>query len=181
MKSLRPFSYSKILTVLFLTLILIISFYGKVSAQDETPNYDTVTVEDPIYDNAIAGEFTPGKGFTIIKTGLGSLNISLYGLARYVNQIDNDNKYIDHLGREKSIDPRQDVGWHRTMVWFSGYFYTSKLRYNITVWGLASTDQTLVFRIPVILMEGRTWNRNWYRAKSWLSFYARSLAVYAIE
>jgi hypothetical protein len=95
--------------------------------------------------NTTAGEFTPGKGFTIVKTRLGSLNISAYGLARYVNQIDNDPKFLDHLGRVKTVDPRQDITWHRSMIWFSGFFLTPKFRYCLTVWSLASTNQTLLF------------------------------------
>ncbi|MGE5807264.1 MAG: hypothetical protein ACM34M_15825, partial [Ignavibacteria bacterium] len=35
--------------------------------------------------------------------------------------------------------------WHRTFVWFSGFFYTPKLRYTISVWGLTATNQVLIF------------------------------------
>src|SRR5206468_1705070 len=35
------------------------------------------------FPNTIAGEFTPGSGYDIIKTARGSLNISVYGLFRY--------------------------------------------------------------------------------------------------
>ena len=106
---------------------------------------DTVNATDVVYQNSIAGEFTPGKGFTIVKTGLGSLNISAYGLARYVNQVDKDPEFLDHLGRERTVDPRQDITWHRSMIWFSGFFLTPKFRYCLTVWSLASTNQTLLF------------------------------------
>jgi len=106
---------------------------------------DTVKVTDPSYENTTGGEFTPGKGFTIMETKWGSLNISVYGLVRYVNQVDNNPEFQDHLGRERTVDPRQDITWHRSMIWVSGFFYTPKLRYCLTVWSLASTNQTLLF------------------------------------
>ncbi|MBE0571045.1 MAG: hypothetical protein IH618_05820 [Ignavibacteriaceae bacterium] len=145
MKSLFLSLNSKVITVLFLSLNLIILFTSKNSAQDLEAKVDTVTASDIVLENTTAGEFTPSKGFTIVKTRLGSLNISAYGLARYVNQVDNDTKYLDHLGRERTVDPRQDITWHRGMLWFSGFFLTPKFRYCVTVWALASTNQTLLF------------------------------------
>ncbi len=153
MKSLFPFSNSKILTVLFLTLIFIILFSGKSSAQDADVEPDTTSidgefvgvVQDKVYENITAGEFTPGKGFTLFKTNLASLNISAYGLARYVNQMPGNQEFKDHLDRTKFADTRNDIWWHRTIVWFSGFFYTPKFRYTISVWGLNATNQVLIF------------------------------------
>jgi len=130
---------------LFFSFSLIILFQIESSAQDEAALIDTVTLEDDVFESNTAGEFTPGKGFTVFKSEMGSLNLSVYGLARYINQIDEDKKYIDHLGRERAIDTRQDIMWHRTFLWASGFFYTPKLRYTISVWGLVSTNQVLVF------------------------------------
>src|SRR4051812_19440824 len=39
------------------------------------------------YQSIGAGEFTPGTGFDIIKTTRGSLNVSVYGVFRYINQM----------------------------------------------------------------------------------------------
>lgn len=145
MKSLFLSLNSKVFSFLFLSLSVIALFSPKSSAQDLDSKVDTVTATDIVLENTTAGEFTPGKGFTIVKTRLGSLNISAYGLARYVNQVDNDPKYLDHLGRERIVDPRQDITWHRTMIWFTGFFLTPKFNYCLTVWSLASTNQTLLF------------------------------------
>jgi len=73
---------SRIFTLLFLSLSFIVLFSGKSSAQDLDSKVDTVTAADVVLENTTAGEFTPGKGFTIVKTRLGSLNISAYGLAK---------------------------------------------------------------------------------------------------
>ncbi|HTO91746.1 MAG TPA: hypothetical protein VMJ70_11505 [Candidatus Sulfotelmatobacter sp.] len=97
------------------------------------------------YGNNIAGEFTPGRGFDIIKTDRGSLNISVYGLFRYVNQLPANQTFTDHLGRVRTVNTRNDLNWHRTMIWLTGFFYDTRFRYNITGWSLATTQQTLIF------------------------------------
>jgi hypothetical protein len=97
------------------------------------------------FPNTTAGEFTPGRGFDIIKTDVGSLNVSVYGLFRYMNQTPAGQTYTDHLGRVRDVNPRNDLNWHRTFVWFTGFFYDPKLRYNITAWGLGTTQQVLMF------------------------------------
>ena len=97
------------------------------------------------FPNGIAGEFTPAKGFDIFRTDLVSLNISFYGLFRYVNQLPADQLFTDHLGRERVVDPRNDMNWHRTMVWLTGFFFFPQFRYNITLWSLPTTQQSLLF------------------------------------
>ena len=99
----------------------------------------------PTFPNTTAGEFTPGVGFDIIKSQMGSLNISGYGLFRYVNQTPGGQTFLDHLGRVRDVNPRNDLNWHRTMVWLTGFFYDPRFRYNITLWSLGTTQQTLLF------------------------------------
>lgn len=106
---------------------------------------DTPKATDENYPNSIAGEFTPAKGFDLVKTSFASLNISVYGLFRYVNQLPPDQTFIDHLGRERPIKARNDLNWHRTMVWLTGFFFVPEFRYNITLWSLPTTQQTLLF------------------------------------
>lgn len=122
---------------------------GAARAQDDAgppPVTDTTGVADAHkYDNLFQGQFTPGAGFDIIRTERGTLNISFYGLFRYLNQTPADQTFTDHLGRPRTADTRNDVNWHRTMIWLTGWFYDPKFRYNITGWSLASTEQTLIF------------------------------------
>ena len=56
-----------------------------------------------------------------------------------------DQTFTDHLGRERTVAARNDINWHRTMIWVSGFFYDPKFLYTITVWSLPSTEQTLAF------------------------------------
>ena len=97
------------------------------------------------YNNLYQGQFSPGSGYDIIRTDRGSLNVSVYGLFRYLDQLPGDQTYTDHLGRERTVKARHDLNWHRTMVWLTGFFYEPKFRYNITLWSLPTTQQTLLF------------------------------------
>jgi hypothetical protein len=53
--------------------------------------------------------------------------------------------FTDHLGRERVVKARHDLNWHRTFVWLTGFFYVPQFRYNITLWSLPTTQQTLLF------------------------------------
>jgi hypothetical protein len=119
-------------------------------AQDEAPieapAADTTGAQaKEKYPNLFNGAFTPGNGFDVIKTDRGSLNISAYGLFRYLNQMPGDQTFTDHLGRVRTVKARHDLNWHRSFIWLSGFFYDQKLRYNISIWALGTTQQALVF------------------------------------
>jgi hypothetical protein len=97
------------------------------------------------FPNLTAGEFTPGTGFNIVKTDRGSLNISMYGLFRYIDQLPPGGHFTDHLGRPQQSNLSNSLDWHRTMIWLTGFFYDPRFRYNITSWSLGATQQTLIF------------------------------------
>lgn len=97
------------------------------------------------FTNTFNGEFAPGTGFTLIKTTRGSVNISVYGLFRYMNQYAVGDSFTDHLGRKRAANQRNDLNWQRTFVWITGFFYDPKFRYNISLWSLPTTQQTLLF------------------------------------
>jgi hypothetical protein len=98
-----------------------------------------------VYPNQAAGEFTPGKGFQVAKNKFASLNISLYAMARYLNQMPGSTTWEDHLGNERDFNGRNDFYWHRTMIWFTGYVGTPKFTYMAAIWTIFPTQQTLVY------------------------------------
>jgi hypothetical protein len=121
-------------------------------AQNEVPRDSIVSVfmkrgvyKDTTYQNYASGEFTPGRGFDMAKTTFGSLNISLYAIARYLNQLPGQQTWYDHLGRERQFTGRNDFFWHRTMIWFSGWLGTPKFTYVATVWTVFTTQQALIY------------------------------------
>src|SRR5688572_8338285 len=93
------------------------------------------------FPNTTAGELTPGSGFDLVSTDFGTLNISFYGVFRYVNHTPLGQTFRDHLGREREILERNDMNWHRTFVWLTGWFWNPKFRYNVTIWSLGTTQQ----------------------------------------
>jgi hypothetical protein len=140
-----------------LTAILVIAcffFPLQFQAQNVPPVFDSAYSEilikrgietDTSFQNIATGEFTPGKGFDIVRTKFGRLNISIYAIARYLNQMPGTQTYQDHLGRDREIAGRNDIYWHRSMIWFSGWLGTPRLKYNATVWTIFTTQQTLIY------------------------------------
>jgi hypothetical protein len=91
------------------------------------------------------GVYDPGKGFLVARSDFGELDISAYGMVRYVSQHDDDQVFIDHLGNERAVDPRSDLYSHRIMVFLKGWLGSPKLIYNITLWTVNTTDQDAIF------------------------------------
>jgi hypothetical protein len=121
---------------------------GGARAQDEAgrPSIEAdKEPKPPAYPNTTAGEFTPGAGFDLMKAEFGSLNVSLYGLARFLDQLPADQSFTDHLGRSRVVPVRRDINWHRTFAWLSGFLWRPALRYTVSIWSLPTTQQTLVF------------------------------------
>src|SRR5678815_1949397 len=88
MKIVKALSATIILSTIALLFPLI--FF----AQNETPVLDSQivlmkrgAVKDTTYENVASGEFTPGRGFDMVRTKFGTLNISIYAIARYLNQL----------------------------------------------------------------------------------------------
>jgi hypothetical protein len=65
-------------------------------------------------------------------------------LPRYINQLPAEMTYIDHLGRTRIIDPRNDIQWHRVMAHIMGWIYLPNLNYVMTMWTVNSTEQVRI-------------------------------------
>ena len=133
----------RLMSALF-TLVLVLAA-STAAAQDESDPFPKGKRDSTRYPNLIAGEFVPGTGFNLVNTKRGSLNVSGYGLFRWVNQYPVGDKFTDHLGRIQPVNPRNDINWHRTFAWLSGFFYDPKFLYTISIWALPTTQQTLIF------------------------------------
>ena len=81
----------------------------------------------------------------MVRAKFGTLNISIYAIARYLNQLPGHQTWYDHLGRPREFVGRNDFFWHRTMIWFSGWLGTPKLTYAATVWTVFTTQQSLIY------------------------------------
>lgn len=86
-----------------------------------------------------------GQGIVLYNSDIGQVALSAYALVRYIDQRPAEQTFLDHLGNERNIDTRRDIQFHRAMVHLKGWFYTPKLRYQITTWTVMSTDQTTLY------------------------------------
>lgn len=93
------------------------------------------------------GAIEPFKGFLVGKTELGDLYISTYALVRYLNQLPPEQTFTDHLGRIHEVDPRNDIYAHRIMVFLKGWIGLPKLKYQIILWTVNTTDQDALFAV----------------------------------
>jgi hypothetical protein len=80
------------------------------------------------------GSWVGGRGFMLADTQFGSLDISAYALVRYVNQLPPHPDFVNHLGVKKEIDTRNDIYFHRSLIWLRGWMYSEKMKYNLTLW-----------------------------------------------
>jgi len=134
-------------------MVMLLSVSVKLTSQNVVPGDSSDAPlllkrgipKDSTYINVASGEFTPSRGFDLVRTKFGTLNISIYAIARYLNQLPGEQKWQDHLGRDRDFTGRNDFYWHRTMIWFSGWVGTPKFTYVATVWTIFTTQQTLVY------------------------------------
>ena len=69
---------------IFLLNLYSSTVYAQFNDPDTSGTVTSPVVADPsltVYENTAAGEFTPGKGFLMVKNDFASLNISLYASA----------------------------------------------------------------------------------------------------
>jgi hypothetical protein len=93
------------------------------------------------------GEFEPGDGFLVGRSGAGELSISGYLLVRWIDQMPPGQTFTDHLGNTHPVDARNDIFAHRAMVFLKGWIGTPKLIYTILFWTVNTTDQKGIFPI----------------------------------
>ena len=104
---------TSLVKVICLTSFALLTF--PCLAQNEVPDSASATilmkrgvVKDSTYENYASGEFTPGRGFDMVKSKFGTLNISIYAIARYLNQLPGHQTWQDHLGRDRDFVGRND-------------------------------------------------------------------------
>src|SRR5436190_1816421 len=63
---------------------------------------------------------------------------------RYLNTLNSDETYTDHLGVEREVQKRNDVTVNRTMFLLNGYIYSKKLQYSFLVWTAAGAASIII-------------------------------------
>jgi hypothetical protein len=81
-----------------------------------------------------APEYVPNAGFLLFNGQKGQMYLRLFTYARYLNQRNLDESYVDAFGNTKSVQRRQDVQLQKWFSPFSGWFLDPRFRYYLYVW-----------------------------------------------
>jgi hypothetical protein len=76
----------------------------------------------------------PNVGFLLFDGDKGQVYFRLFSYARYLNQRNLDEDYVDAFGNTKTVQRRQDFQLQKFFAPFSGWFLTPKMRYYLYVW-----------------------------------------------
>jgi len=63
---------------------------------------------------------------------------------RWLNTVDSDETYTDHLGIVRDVHRRNDITVNRSMFILGGYMFDPKLQYSLTVWTSAGAASIVV-------------------------------------
>jgi len=53
---------------------------------------------------------------------------------RYLNTLDSNDSFTDHLGNVREVHRRNDITVNRSMFFLGGYIFDKRVRYSLTVW-----------------------------------------------
>src|SRR5271156_2195659 len=63
---------------------------------------------------------------------------------RYINSLDSQGTFTDHLGVTYPVDKRNDITVNRSMMVFGGYVFNKKAQYSFTIWTSAGAASIVV-------------------------------------
>jgi hypothetical protein len=63
---------------------------------------------------------------------------------RYLNTLDSQDTFTDHLGVTHDVNKRNDITVNRSMTVFGGYIFNKKAQYSFTVWTSAGASSIVV-------------------------------------
>jgi Protein of unknown function (DUF3011) len=81
-----------------------------------------------------APSYVPNAGFLLFDGEKGQIYFRLFSYARYLNQRNLDETYVDAFGNTKSVQRRQDMQLQKFFAPFSGWFLDPRFRYYLYVW-----------------------------------------------
>ena len=63
---------------------------------------------------------------------------------RYLNTLNSDDTFTDHLGAVRQVNRRNDITVNRSMFILGGYIWDPRVRYSLTVWTSAGASSIVV-------------------------------------
>jgi hypothetical protein len=80
------------------------------------------------------GDYTFGKGYTLMSNDRGEVNFGLVTYFRYLNQLDLSKTYTDSFGRTFTILRQQNFQLAKGQITLKGWLYNPKFNYLLYVW-----------------------------------------------
>ena len=63
---------------------------------------------------------------------------------RYLNTLDSNSTFTDHLGNTQDVHKRNDITVNRSMTVFGGYIFDKRAQYSFTIWTSAGASSIVV-------------------------------------
>jgi hypothetical protein len=63
---------------------------------------------------------------------------------RYLNTLDSNDTFTDHLGVTRDVNKRNDITVNRSMMVFGGYIFDKRAQYSFTIWTSAGAASIVV-------------------------------------
>src|SRR5262245_50785981 len=103
-------------------------------------DFATASTVEAVSTKIGAPRHIPNVGFLLFDGEKGQIYLRLFSYARYLNQRNLDERYVDAFGNSHTVQRRQDIQLQKWFSPFSGWFLSPKFRYYLYVWS-ANTSQ----------------------------------------
>ncbi len=111
---------------------------AKDPAQKESSVSALQAIENRYRDGIIIWETPENAGVPFLLRFQGTTQL------RYLNTLDSQNTFTDHLGNTFNANKRSDITVNRSMTVFGGYIFNKKAPYSFTVWTSAGAASIVV-------------------------------------
>ena len=95
-------------------------------------------IENRYRDGIIIGEAPEGAEVPFLLRLQGTTQV------RYINSLDSQDTFTDHLGNTYAVDKRNDITVNRSMMVFGGYIFNKRAQYSFTIWTSAGAASIVV-------------------------------------
>ena len=110
---------------------------ANASRQPQSPS-PLQAIENRYRDGIIIGESPEGAEVPFLLRLQGTTQV------RYINSVDSQDNFTDHLGQTYSVDKRNDITVNRSMMVFGGYVFNKKAQNSFTIWTSAGAASIVV-------------------------------------
>jgi hypothetical protein len=95
-------------------------------------------IENRYRDGIIIGETPEGAHVPFLLRLQGTTQV------RYLNTLDSNGTFTDHLGVTRDVHTRNDITVNRSMTVFGGYIFDKRAQYSFTLWTAAGAASIVV-------------------------------------